>query len=1563
MPTVINTNLASLFAQNSLSNAQNNLAQSVQRLSSGLRINSAKDDAAGLSISQSMQSQINGTNQSIRNLSDATNLLQVADSSLSTVQDMLLRMKQLTTQGYDGALSASQKLNIMQELIDLNNEINATAQRTQFNGINLLTSGASLDSVNTDVKQGATLVNSAVKVSTASGLGAFTTLADAGNSIYDVRLDDAKSSKTPGSYTLSASGNNLTLTGSFGGKDQSQTIALASMVGYDPSVTQQAKPINTTVNFDNFGISINLTSSIAAGTTETGAQLASAIVARSNTIQVDGKAGQISNVSLRGANPGTYQLSFENTGSVSNLSLPASTVSGQVVAGTARNVALVGGSGSGATADVTYNGSGQITGLTVNAAGTGYKAGDVFSTAAVSQGTVVAPTISSVDGAGAATESARVTFAALGAGQVMSLGGLTYTAGSSGATAAQVANAFSNLVNGATTGVGTQFVNGSGSYTGNFNGWTTGAASGNSVQFTSTQANTPITDLTAAAASVSPVILTTEGAANVTETASVRFSALAATKSVVLGGLTFTAGSADLSAEQVAYAFMGLANNTTAANANASTTRGAALSGTTGTFTTGTLTGWSTTGQLRSTGVATNDTLVFTSSTASSPVTDLAPVGSPTFVTTAGGADGVTEQAAVTFNAAGLAAGETMNLGGLMFTAGTTALTTTQVATAFANLSNGATTGSGSTYGTYSGQLNGYSTGAVTGTSSNIVTFRAASANTNIATDLAAGAAGTAPTFVVTAGTASNTESTTANFTAALTSGQTMTLGGLTFTSGAAGTTTQQLAAAFSNLSTGVTGASLNASGQSTFGSFSGTFTGWNTAIVGANSTLVTFTSTTPNLDVTNLSAAVSGAAPAIAVVQGRAAGTESTVATFSALAAGQTLSLGGLSYTATVAHTAAEVAQAFAGLAAGAAPTQAVETASITFAALGAGDSVTVAGLRLTNGTGAGIAAALVAEAFASGGTTLNGLTLTSGSLTGFTGANIGSGVAKFRATSFGQVTDISTTVHTGAALTVTTVGGDVGSGTGTYTGALSGWHSAAATNNASTLTFTSNTLASDVSDLSLSTSVPNAPVVSTINQGSAAATESALVTFSAMTEGQTLTLAGLTFTAGIGGSTAAAVASYFSTSGGLGVAGASVGTGTMTGTRAGWTSGSAAVGNTLVFTSSTASVNVANLAAPTSGAAPVIVTTQQGGSTSSTETANVTFNAANMVSGDSVTLAGLTFTAGANGATRAQVAAAFSGLAAGTSSANLSSANGTFSGTLTGWSTGASNGSGLTATSSTASQNVDNLTASATQRSALNALSGIVVGGLANQTGENLLTLRGTVNGNLETSQIKLKDNAANSSQILDFDKFGIQFTVDSFQAQSASDIGAALASLNSSSPSYGSSGAFKPGQIVVGQGANSALKFQSGADSEAFIQIDTLNIQTGKTGATAGSDATMMAVGDAIAGTATGNLGGLGVNDSINSWQTAFRNASAAVDAAIDNISSKRATFGSQMSRLGFITTNLTAQSTNLQNSRSAIIDTDFASETAKLTKGQIMQQAATAMLAQANQMPNVILSLLK
>ena len=156
MPTVINTNLASLYAQNNLSNAQNNLSLSVQRLSSGLRINSAKDDAAGLAITQNMQGQINGIDQSRKNLNDAVNLTQVAESSLGTIHQMLLRMKQLSVQGYDGSLSASQRTQIVDEINELNSEINNTATRTKFNGNTLIAAQNGNNGTGT-LKVGATL--------------------------------------------------------------------------------------------------------------------------------------------------------------------------------------------------------------------------------------------------------------------------------------------------------------------------------------------------------------------------------------------------------------------------------------------------------------------------------------------------------------------------------------------------------------------------------------------------------------------------------------------------------------------------------------------------------------------------------------------------------------------------------------------------------------------------------------------------------------------------------------------------------------------------------------------------------------------------------------------------------------------------------------------------------------------------------------------------------------------------------------------------------------------------------------------------------------------------------------------------------------------------------------------------------------------------------------------------------------------------------------------------------------------------------------------------------------
>ncbi len=334
MPTVINTNLASLFAQNSLSNAQNNLAQSVQRLSSGLRINSAKDDAAGLSIAQNMQSQINGTNQSIRNLSDATNLLQVSDSSLATVQDMLLRLKQLATQGYDGSLNGNQRLNLVQEMKELNAEINATAARTEFNGIKLLSQGGTTDQVNSDFKAGLALVTTAVTADTGlnKGIlldGATGTLTGVGSSTtLTVALDPDALIKLPGTYTFKAVGDQLTLNGTVDGVQTAQTLTVAA----SPADFGTTKLTQQSLNFDRFGITLNLNATAAANTPVTGATIAAAIVAEGTAAADQGKlyilgnTSQITSTSVTGAAAGTYTIT--NAGGVLTM---AGTINGQAV--------------------------------------------------------------------------------------------------------------------------------------------------------------------------------------------------------------------------------------------------------------------------------------------------------------------------------------------------------------------------------------------------------------------------------------------------------------------------------------------------------------------------------------------------------------------------------------------------------------------------------------------------------------------------------------------------------------------------------------------------------------------------------------------------------------------------------------------------------------------------------------------------------------------------------------------------------------------------------------------------------------------------------------------------------------------------------------------------------------------------------------------------------------------------------------------------------------------------------------------------------------------------------
>lgn len=138
MASVINSNIASLNAQRNLTTSQTALNNSIQRLSSGLRINSAKDDAAGLAISSRMTSQINGLNQAARNANDGISLAQTAESALGQIGDNLQRMRDLSVQAANGSLSDDDRKGVQKEINQLKSEINRVANQTSFNGTKLL---------------------------------------------------------------------------------------------------------------------------------------------------------------------------------------------------------------------------------------------------------------------------------------------------------------------------------------------------------------------------------------------------------------------------------------------------------------------------------------------------------------------------------------------------------------------------------------------------------------------------------------------------------------------------------------------------------------------------------------------------------------------------------------------------------------------------------------------------------------------------------------------------------------------------------------------------------------------------------------------------------------------------------------------------------------------------------------------------------------------------------------------------------------------------------------------------------------------------------------------------------------------------------------------------------------------------------------------------------------------------------------------------------------------------------------------------------------------------------
>ena len=147
MALVINTNVASLNTQRNVSNSQSLMAQSMQRLSTGLRINSAKDDAAGLAISQRMTSQINGMNVAIRNSNDAISMMQTTEGAMATIGDNVQRIRDLAVQSANGAISNSDRTSLQNEVDQLTAENNRLVTSVKFNGNKVLdgTMGATVD--------------------------------------------------------------------------------------------------------------------------------------------------------------------------------------------------------------------------------------------------------------------------------------------------------------------------------------------------------------------------------------------------------------------------------------------------------------------------------------------------------------------------------------------------------------------------------------------------------------------------------------------------------------------------------------------------------------------------------------------------------------------------------------------------------------------------------------------------------------------------------------------------------------------------------------------------------------------------------------------------------------------------------------------------------------------------------------------------------------------------------------------------------------------------------------------------------------------------------------------------------------------------------------------------------------------------------------------------------------------------------------------------------------------------------------------------------------------------
>jgi flagellin len=269
----INTNIEALNAQRNLTATANRFASSVEKLSSGLRINRAADDAAGLGIAEKLQAQVQGLNQAQRNAQDGISMVQTAEGALTEVHSMLQRIRELAVEAGNSTVGTAEAGSINAEITSLQAEINRIAQKTTFNGQNLLTGVMAVS------QSGGT---AAIGTALATGAAA---------SISAIDVSGAKAATT---YTLSSAGGAGTLTLS-DGVGNSQQVTLDATIGADGS---------TTINFGTLGVKIT----VVGASAKTGANLSTDLATL--TVATGGSTGAVFQI---GANEGdTLQAGFAN---------------------------------------------------------------------------------------------------------------------------------------------------------------------------------------------------------------------------------------------------------------------------------------------------------------------------------------------------------------------------------------------------------------------------------------------------------------------------------------------------------------------------------------------------------------------------------------------------------------------------------------------------------------------------------------------------------------------------------------------------------------------------------------------------------------------------------------------------------------------------------------------------------------------------------------------------------------------------------------------------------------------------------------------------------------------------------------------------------------------------------------------------------------------------------------------------------------------------------------------------------------------------------------------------